>query len=103
MQVLQPDRLLRDVHRSRQLVNNLDERNHFSLCNIENQSHQGNDAKFLKLKWRKLERLACQVGGARNIFCEIYGDHKAKNTFWLDSSSVEKVCFLFKDILLYLN
>ncbi|XP_057482403.1 aminodeoxychorismate synthase, chloroplastic isoform X2 [Actinidia eriantha] len=90
MQVLQPDRLLRDVRRSRQLVNNLDERNHFSLCNIENQSHQCNDAKFLKLKWRKLERLACQIGGARNIFCEIYGDHKAKNTFWLDSSSVEK-------------
>ncbi|GFZ18511.1 para-aminobenzoate (PABA) synthase family protein [Actinidia rufa] len=54
MQVLQPDRLLRDVRR------------------------------------KKLERLACQVGGARNIFCEIYGDHKAKNTFWLDSSSVEK-------------
>ena len=50
--------------------------------------------KHLKLKWRKFEKLATQVGGARNIFCKLFGANKAENTFWLDSSSVEKV-FLF--------
>ncbi|KAA8534355.1 hypothetical protein F0562_031894 [Nyssa sinensis] len=55
-----------------------------------NLSHPSNGIKFLKLKWRKLQRLASQVGGARNIFCEIFGHHKAENTFWLDSSSIDK-------------
>ncbi|RVW84271.1 Aminodeoxychorismate synthase, chloroplastic [Vitis vinifera] len=45
---------------------------------------------FLKLKWRKFNHLASEVGGARNIFCKLFGDHKAENTFWLDSSSTEK-------------
>ncbi|GMP58805.1 hypothetical protein CsSME_00022345 [Camellia sinensis var. sinensis] len=90
MQVPHASQLFRDNLRSKQLVNDLGEGNHCSLCNMTNQSHQSNDAKFLKLKWRKFERLASEVGGARNIFCELFGDHKANNTFWLDSSSVEK-------------
>lgn len=73
------------------------------MRNIANPSSQSNHGKFLKLKWKKLERLASQVGGARNIFCELFGDHKANNTFWLDSSSIEKVCFLVRDINLSLN
>ncbi|KAF5186478.1 Anthranilate synthase component i [Thalictrum thalictroides] len=48
------------------------------------------DARFLKLKWKKFDCLARQVGGAHNIFCELYGNQKADNTFWLDSSSVEQ-------------
>lgn len=75
-------------------MNKLDESNYRTMSNIANPSRQSNHGKFLKLKWKKLERLASQVGGARNIFCELFGDHKANNTFWLDSSSIEKVCFL---------
>ncbi|XVE68926.1 hypothetical protein DITRI_Ditri09bG0109000 [Diplodiscus trichospermus] len=47
-------------------------------------------AKFLKLKWRKFDHMASEVGGARNIFSELFGKNKAENTFWLDSSSTEK-------------
>ncbi|KAG0448771.1 hypothetical protein HPP92_027673 [Vanilla planifolia] len=31
-----------------------------------------------------------QVGGAEKIFCNIFGDKNAENTFWLDSSSIDK-------------
>ncbi|XP_024978439.1 aminodeoxychorismate synthase, chloroplastic isoform X1 [Cynara cardunculus var. scolymus] len=58
--------------------------NHFKMVNSSNLT------KFLKLEWRKLEHLSCQVGGAENIFLELFGDDKAGNTFWLDSSSTEK-------------
>ncbi|KAL1295260.1 hypothetical protein AAHE18_19G199100 [Arachis hypogaea] len=42
-----------------------------------------------KLKWRKYTHLASQVGGAKGIFCGLFG-REPKNTFWLDSSSTEK-------------
>ncbi|XP_058182816.1 aminodeoxychorismate synthase, chloroplastic isoform X4 [Rhododendron vialii] len=84
--VPQSNRLFRDI----QLMNKLDESNYRTMRNIANPSRQSSHGKFLKLKWKKLERLASQVGGARNIFCELFGDHKANNTFWLDSSSIEK-------------
>lgn len=93
MQVPKSNRLFRDI----QLMNKLNESNYRSMCSIGNLSHRSNHGKFLKLKWKKLERLASQVGGAKNIFCEMFGDHKANDTFWLDSSSVEKVCFLVRD------
>lgn len=48
------------------------------------------NVRHLKLKWRKFDKLAARVGGARNIFNELFGACKAENTFWLDSSSVEK-------------
>ncbi|RHN81504.1 putative aminodeoxychorismate synthase [Medicago truncatula] len=44
--------------------------------------------KSLKLKWRKFDHLAGQVGGAKSIFCQLFGQ-EAENTFWLDSSSTE--------------
>ncbi|KAJ4846670.1 hypothetical protein Tsubulata_019714 [Turnera subulata] len=50
--------------------------------------------KHLKLRWRKFDKLAEQVG-ARDIFVELFGTGNAKNTFWLDSSSVEKVFILY--------
>lgn len=55
-------------------------------------------AKFLRLKWRKFGHLASEVGGARNIFTELFGKNKAENTFWLDSSSTEKVGLLLSEI-----
>jgi para-aminobenzoate synthetase len=52
------------------------------------------NVRHLKLKWRKFDKLVARVGGARNIFNELFGVCKAENTFWLDSSSVEKVLLL---------
>ncbi|KAL5699567.1 aminodeoxychorismate synthase [Ranunculus cassubicifolius] len=46
--------------------------------------------RSLKLRWKKFKSLASQVGGAKTIFCELFGDQNAENTFWLDSSSTEK-------------
>ncbi|CAA7017688.1 unnamed protein product [Microthlaspi erraticum] len=45
------------------------------------------NVKFLRLKWKKLERLAHKVGGARNIFMELFGKNKGSDTFWLDTST----------------
>ena len=56
-----------------------------------NLSYPSNGVKFLKLAWKKYDHLASEVGGARNIFYQLFGHHKAENTFWLDSSSIEKV------------
>ncbi|GJT19388.1 hypothetical protein Tco_0878094 [Tanacetum coccineum] len=56
-----------------------------------NSSSLTNGVKFLRLQWRKIENLSCQVGVAKNIFIKLFGDDKAGNTFWLDSSSTEKI------------
>ncbi|XP_020705098.1 probable aminodeoxychorismate synthase, chloroplastic [Dendrobium catenatum] len=48
------------------------------------------DAKYLKLQWKKIDCFASQAGGPENIFCNLFGDKNAENTFWLDSSSTEK-------------
>ncbi|KAH0434653.1 hypothetical protein IEQ34_026782 [Dendrobium chrysotoxum] len=48
------------------------------------------DAKHLKLQWKKIDCFASQAGGPENIFCNLFGDKNAENTFWLDSSSTEK-------------
>ncbi|KAJ4720812.1 Aminodeoxychorismate synthase, chloroplastic [Melia azedarach] len=81
--------LFRDALRPRQLACDADESS-FGLFDVANIQYPSIGLKFLKLKWRKFDRLASQVGGARNIFCELFGNNKAKNTFWLDSSSIEK-------------
>ncbi|PKA57522.1 Anthranilate synthase component II [Apostasia shenzhenica] len=47
-------------------------------------------AKYLKLQWKKIDCLAGQVDGPENIFCSLFGDKNAQNTFWLDSSSTDK-------------
>ncbi|CAO2819295.1 unnamed protein product [Amaranthus hypochondriacus] len=46
--------------------------------------------QHLKLKWKKLESFANKVGGARTIFSELFGTCNTEETFWLDSSSIEK-------------
>ncbi|XP_076881434.1 aminodeoxychorismate synthase, chloroplastic-like [Bidens hawaiensis] len=61
--------------------------NHVSMYKMAQSS---NGVKFLRLQWRKLENLSCQVGGAKNIFLKLFGDDKAEKTFWLDSASTEK-------------
>lgn len=90
MLVPQDRRLLQDVSHADHVVNELDKRNHGSMSNIINPSYSRNDTKFLRLKWRKIECLVSQVGGAVNIFSKLFGDQKSENAFWLDSSSMEK-------------
>lgn len=108
MQVSSASRLCREVCRSipsenntidqlksvvctdRHLVYNNAEMNLLEMFNMVNAHHASTDYKCLKLKWRKFGRLAGQVGGAKSIFCGLFG-HDAENTFWLDSSSTEKV------------
>ncbi|KNA23331.1 hypothetical protein SOVF_025710 isoform B [Spinacia oleracea] len=46
--------------------------------------------QHLKLRWSKLDSLANEVGGARNIFSKLFENCNAEETFWLDSSSIEK-------------
>ncbi|KAJ0102498.1 hypothetical protein Patl1_06127 [Pistacia atlantica] len=106
MQVPLSSQLLREMPRNRQSVNHSDElynqaprhgevafgaeESSFGMFNMVNFQHPSSGIKFLKLKWRKFDRLASQVGGPKNVFCELFGDNKAENTFWLDSSSIEK-------------
>lgn len=90
--MLMPDlsRPFRDVVKSEHMINQKFQAKPFNMYNIENLSHPPNSVKFVKLKWKKLSSYARLVGGARNIFSTIFGDQEAENTFWLDSSSVEK-------------
>ncbi|KAI6676484.1 hypothetical protein NL676_037280 [Syzygium grande] len=83
------DHLVQEVTRSRRLVYDLDERNCLGMSNLGT-SPTAIDMKLFKLTWRRLKGLATRLGGAKNIFCELFFDDKAENTFWLDSSSIEK-------------
>lgn len=94
-----PDRrrLFKDIPRYTSYVNNADETINYNSHNLLSLSTISNGKKYLKLNWRKLEGLASQVGGARNIFGKLFGQHNAENSFWLDSSSTEKVASFFRD------
>ncbi|XP_026458152.1 aminodeoxychorismate synthase, chloroplastic-like [Papaver somniferum] len=88
MQLPRASRVFRGKQlKSKPLVNGVQAGKTLSMCKPVNESI---GARFLKLKWKKLDRLASQVGGAKTIFCKLFGDGKAENTFWLDSSSVEQ-------------
>ncbi|KZV24277.1 aminodeoxychorismate synthase-like [Dorcoceras hygrometricum] len=95
MQVPDETQFFQDVMRSKHLVNEFSNEkpagtdNMMNLMdNMMNLSHSQETVKY-KLKWRKLEFPVSQVGGAKNMFCELFGDGEAGNTFWLDSSSTE--------------
>ncbi|PIN11103.1 Para-aminobenzoate (PABA) synthase ABZ1 [Handroanthus impetiginosus] len=88
MQVPNVSQLFQDVVTSKHFVNGFDNGKNTHRCISTNPSHS-RSVKFLKLKWRKVKCSPSQVGGARNIFCELFGDNHAENTFWLDSSSTE--------------
>ncbi|XP_061347034.1 aminodeoxychorismate synthase, chloroplastic [Gastrolobium bilobum] len=83
------DQLKKIVHGDRHLVYNKAEMKWLEMFNMVNSHHASTGYKCLKLKWRKFGHLAGQIGGAKNIFCGLFG-HEAENTFWLDSSSTEK-------------
>ncbi|XP_074265006.1 aminodeoxychorismate synthase, chloroplastic [Silene latifolia] len=63
---------------------------HCSISNLLDGSQPSIETQHLKLRWKKLDSLAKKIGGAKNIFCQLFGNRKAEETFWLDSSSVEK-------------
>lgn len=92
MQVPNGAQLFQDALRNEHLVNGFDKKQS-SCSNSVGLSHS-RIAKFLKLKWRKVECSVTQVGGAENIFYELFGKQDAGNTYWLDSSSTEVVLFL---------
>ncbi|KAL2995128.1 hypothetical protein AAZX31_10G200300 [Glycine max] len=83
------DQLKQIVHADRHLEYNKAEMKHLEMFNMVNTHHATTGYKCLKLKWRKFGHLAGQVGGAKGIFCGLFG-LEAENTFWLDSSSTEK-------------
>ncbi|GER43245.1 anthranilate synthase component 1 [Striga asiatica] len=87
MQVPDVTQLLQDAVRNKHLVNGLGYRKTGLGSSIS--TPPSGKTKFLKLKWRKVECSVGQVGGAENIFFELFGDRQAGNTFWLDSSSTE--------------
>lgn len=64
----------------------------FDLVDLSYPKHH---AKLLRLKWKKFERLEHKVGGARNIFMELFGKSRGNDAFWLDTSSSDKVGSLF--------
>ncbi|KMT12615.1 hypothetical protein BVRB_5g098530 isoform B [Beta vulgaris subsp. vulgaris] len=63
---------------------------HSSISNLYDVSRRNMRVQHLKLRWKKLDSLANKVGGARNIFSKLFGKCNADETFWLDSSSIEK-------------
>ncbi|WKA01140.1 hypothetical protein VitviT2T_019436 [Vitis vinifera] len=88
-------RLFKDLLGHRRLVHNAGERRSSSFPSLLNLSLPSSDVKFLNLEWRKFNGLAGQVGGSRNIFCELFGGNNAEYTFWLDSASTERGRFSF--------
>ncbi|KDP45106.1 hypothetical protein JCGZ_18548 [Jatropha curcas] len=90
VECIEDSRPFRETSRRKQLIGNPDEKTRFSIPSILSFPKSNINVKHLMLKWRKFDQLLAQVGGARSIFCELFGANKANNTFWLDSSSVEK-------------
>lgn len=98
MQMPDVSRLFREVVRSEHMMNQRSHAKPFGPYSVPDLSHPSNGVKRLKLRWKKLASQARLAGGAKNLFCRIFGHQKAENTFWLDSSSVEKVCFFLHSV-----
>ncbi|KAI3846669.1 hypothetical protein MKX03_009017, partial [Papaver bracteatum] len=91
MQLPRASRVFRGKQlKNKPLVNSVQAGKTLSMCKPVMLVNDSIGARFLRLKWKKLGHLASQVGGAKTIFCKLFGDGKAENTFWLDSSSVEQ-------------
>lgn len=64
---------------------------HLHICNNPPIILKSSSVKHLRLEWRKIDSVVSQIGGSKNIFCDLFGDESAENTFWLDSSSTDQV------------
>uniref|UniRef100_A0A1J3FLP5 aminodeoxychorismate synthase n=1 Tax=Noccaea caerulescens TaxID=107243 RepID=A0A1J3FLP5_NOCCA len=96
MQVPGASQLLKELSRTRSTGNGSSyyesslftaKTNGVDVFDLADVSYPKPHAKLLRLKWKKLERLAHKVGGARNIFMELFGKNKGNDTFWLDTST----------------
>lgn len=61
------------------------------MCKTSILAFKSMAVKYLRMQWKKIDGLASQVGGSENIFCQLFGDEHAEDTFWLDSSSKDQV------------
>ena len=104
MQVPSACQLLKELSRTRNTGNGSSYNNNNSSTSLSTAKKNGVDVfnlvdlayakphtQLLRLKWKKLERLVHKVGGARNIFMELYGKNRGNDAFWLDTSSSDKV------------
>ncbi|CAN6200618.1 unnamed protein product [Urochloa humidicola] len=46
--------------------------------------------KYLRLRWKKIDNFLCPAVGSEDIFAGLFGHQSGEDTFWLDSSSVDK-------------
>ncbi|XP_038985759.1 probable aminodeoxychorismate synthase, chloroplastic isoform X5 [Phoenix dactylifera] len=60
------------------------------MCKTSILAFKSMAVKYLRMQWKKIDGLASQVGGSENIFCQLFGDEHAEDTFWLDSSSKDQ-------------
>lgn len=98
MQVPDASQLLKQLSKTRCTRNgssSYGKTNGVDVFDLVDLSYPKPHAKLLRLKWKKLERLAHKVGGSRNIFMELFGKSGGNDAFWLDTSSSDKVGSLF--------
>lgn len=86
------DNMLQDAIANTDLLYDVHEEISPSMSSEESYSCSSLSLNFLRLRWRKFDSIARRVGGTKNIFCQLLANPGAENTFWLDSSSTEKVC-----------
>ncbi|XP_057850165.1 aminodeoxychorismate synthase, chloroplastic isoform X1 [Cryptomeria japonica] len=60
------------------------------IANLSNNIEKGS-VTALRLCWKKLKGIAAKAGGSENIFCSLFGNYLAEDTFWLDSSTKDHV------------
>ncbi|CAN7128184.1 unnamed protein product [Brassica rapa subsp. narinosa] len=99
MQVPSACQLLKELSRTRNTGNGSSynsnslstaKKNGVDVFNLVDLAYAKPHSQLLRLKWKKLERLVHKVGGARNIFMELYGKNRGNDAFWLDTSSSDK-------------
>lgn len=76
--------------RSKLLLNKSEMTHHLDMCKTPIFAFKSMEVKYLRMRWKKIDGLASQVG-SENIFCQLFGDERAEDTFWLDSSSKDQV------------
>jgi hypothetical protein len=63
---------------------------HLSTVDVSSSSKSakscGSNEHSLRIYWERVARIATEAGGSEGIFCGLFGDGAARDTFWLDSS-----------------
>lgn len=90
MQVARACQSSEELPRNETLNNKAAMMHHLDMCKSPILALKNIAAKYLRLEWKKIDCLISQVGGSQNIFCHLFGDKNAEDTFWLDSSSKDQ-------------